>query len=136
MTSKVRTGSLRERETSTSRPVQLEQASPTIASSPHLLELVAQRVRIIGEPSRIRLLLLIEQRRASGQELCDELLLSHQSVSRHLSVMHGQGILTREREGSRAYYAISEYTALRIIHLATASTASYIEEIAELAQLA
>jgi hypothetical protein len=50
--------------------------------------------------------------------------------------MHGVGILTREREGRCVYYAISDYTALRIIQLATASTASYIEELAELAQLA
>lgn len=101
-------------------------------ASQELLELIAQRMRIIGEPTRMRVLLLLEQRQASVQEVADALLLAHQSASHHLNVLHRAGVLTRTRDGSCARYALADYTSLRMIEQARASITGYIEELAHI----
>jgi DNA-binding transcriptional ArsR family regulator len=78
-----------------------------VVPSEDLLALVARRIRLIAEPVRMRILLLLEQREMTVQALADELLGSH---------------------------AIADYTALKIIAQATASTTGYIEELADLAK--
>jgi DNA-binding transcriptional ArsR family regulator len=51
--------------------------------------MLAERLHAIAEPTRIRILTLLEQREASVQELTDELGASttHQNTSKHLSVL-------------------------------------------------
>ncbi len=101
--------------------------------SEDLLALIARRMRIIAEPTRIRLLSALERREATVQELSDELLVAHQNVSKHLNVLHTAGVLSRSRDGSCVRYALSDYTVLQIIAQATASMTGYIEELADLA---
>jgi DNA-binding transcriptional ArsR family regulator len=98
-----------------------------------LLELVTQRMRVLAEPTRIRLLFALEDRRASVQELADELLIDHQNASKHLNVLYRTGLLSREREGSHVRYALADFTALRIIRQATDSMTGHIEELADIA---
>jgi DNA-binding transcriptional ArsR family regulator len=107
--------------------------STTPTLSEDLLLLTARRMRIIAEPTRIRILLLLERQPATVQGLCDELLVAHQNVSKHVNVLHGAGILSRTREGSCVRYAIADYTILRILAQATASTTGYLQELADLA---
>ncbi len=73
-----------------------------------LVELIAQRFRVIGEPMRIRLLDRLRGGEASVQELADALAASQQNVSKHLGVLHGAGIVGRRREGNRVVYDIAD----------------------------
>lgn len=73
-----------------------------------LVELVAQRFRVIGEPMRIKLLDRLRGGEASVQELADGLGTSQQNVSKHLGVLHGAGVVSRRREGNRAVYEIAD----------------------------
>lgn len=100
-----------------------------------LLELVARRLQAIAEPTRIRLLTLLEQREATVQELTDELATTHQNVSKHLAVLYQSGIVTRRKHGNRVWYALSDYSACRLIEQATASVTGYVEELAGIAGL-
>jgi DNA-binding transcriptional ArsR family regulator len=106
--------------------------SVPVVPSEDLLALVARRMRLIADPVRMRILLLLKQQEMTVQALADELLGSHQNVSRHLGVLAQAGILSRRREGSRVWYTIADYTVLQIIAQATASTTGYIEELADL----
>ncbi|MGL6278500.1 MAG: ArsR/SmtB family transcription factor [Gaiella sp.] len=73
-----------------------------------LVELIAQRFRVIGEPMRIRLLDRLRDGESSVQELADALSTSQQNVSKHLGVLHGAGIVERRRDGNRVLYAIAD----------------------------
>ncbi len=73
-----------------------------------LVELVAQRFRVLGEPMRIRLLNLLCAGEASVQELTGALGSSQQNVSKHLGVLHLAGILSRRKDGNHVRYAIAD----------------------------
>jgi DNA-binding transcriptional ArsR family regulator len=94
------------------------------------LDLVACRLQAIAEPTRIRLLTLLEQREATVQELTDELTTTHQNVSKHLGILRHAGIVTRRKAGNKVWYALADYSACRLIEQATASATGYVEELA------
>jgi DNA-binding transcriptional ArsR family regulator len=82
---------------------------------PHtLVELIAQRFRVIGEPTRIRILDRLRVGEASVQELTDDLDSSQQNVSKHLGMLHGAGIVGRRKDGNRVLYAISDESVLEL----------------------
>ncbi len=71
-----------------------------------LIELVAQRFRVLGEPMRIKLLDRLREGEASVNELSEALEASQQNVSKHLAVLAEVGILGRRKEGTFVYYRI------------------------------
>jgi hypothetical protein len=61
--------------------------------SDELLGLLAYRMRLIGEPARMRiLLLLLHEGGATVQQIADELGITHQGTSKHLTVLHREGV--------------------------------------------
>jgi DNA-binding transcriptional ArsR family regulator len=82
-------------------------ALPHPLSEP-LVELIAQRFRVIGEPMRIRLLDHLRDAEAGVQELADAVGASQQNVSKHLGVLHSAGVVQRRRDGNRVLYAIAD----------------------------
>ncbi len=71
-----------------------------------LVELIARRFRVIGEPMRIRLLDRLREGEASVNELSEALDASQQNVSKHLAVLADVGILGRRKDGTHVYYRI------------------------------
>jgi DNA-binding transcriptional ArsR family regulator len=71
-----------------------------------LVELIARRFRVIGEPMRIRLLDRLRAGEASVNELAEALGASQQNVSKHLGVLADAGILGRRKDGNHVYYRI------------------------------
>lgn len=82
-----------------------------------LVELVAQRFRVLGEPMRIRLLNLLCAGEASVQELTRALGSSQQNVSKHLGVLHLAGILSRRKDGNHVRYAIADESVFALCAL-------------------
>ena len=74
--------------------------------SDELVELIARRFRVLGEPLRIKLVDRLRDGEASVNELTDALGASQQNVSRHLAVLAEAGILGRRKEGTHVYYRI------------------------------
>lgn len=73
-----------------------------------LLELVAQRFRVLGEPMRIKLLDRLRDGDATVGELKQSLGASQQNVSKHLGVLHAAGMVSRSKDGNHSRYAISD----------------------------
>jgi DNA-binding transcriptional ArsR family regulator len=83
------------------------------ASIPHplsepLVDLIARRFRVLGEPTRIRLLDMLREHDATVTELHEALGASQQNVSKHLGVLLQAGIVTRTKHGTSARYAIAD----------------------------
>jgi DNA-binding transcriptional ArsR family regulator len=104
---------------------------PVWAPSEQLLGLVIERLRILACPLRVRLLLALEQREASVQELADELDAVYQKVSLDLNTLHREGLLTRRRDGQRVLYTLADYTALRVLKQVAAGVTARIEELTD-----
>lgn len=73
-----------------------------------LAELVARRFRVLAEPMRIRLLDRLRDGAATVQELTEATGASQQNVSKHLGVLLQAGIVSREKQGTFARYAIAD----------------------------
>ena len=83
------------------------------AAIPHplptqLVELIAQRFRVLGEPMRIKLLDRLRAGAASVGELQAALGASQQNISKHLGILHDAGMVSRTKQGNRTVYAISD----------------------------
>ncbi|MGA2320929.1 MAG: metalloregulator ArsR/SmtB family transcription factor [Solirubrobacteraceae bacterium] len=75
---------------------------------PALVEMVAQRFRVLGEPMRIRLLDALREAPATVQELQQATDASQQNVSKHLGVLARSGLVSRRKEGNFSLYAIAD----------------------------
>jgi DNA-binding transcriptional ArsR family regulator len=73
---------------------------------PPLVELIAERFRILSEPMRIMLLDALRDREATVQELQEATGASQQNVSKHLGVLLRSGIVARRKEGNFSVYSI------------------------------
>ncbi len=73
-----------------------------------LVELIAQRFRVLGEPMRIKLLDRLRAEPATVSELQEALGASQQNVSKHLGILAAAGMVTRTKAGTRAVYAVSD----------------------------
>ena len=82
---------------------------PTTHSLPDpLIELVAQRFRVLGEPMRIKLLDRLREGAATVTELQEALGATQQNVSKHLGILHSAGIVSRTKHGNHTRYQISD----------------------------
>lgn len=80
-----------------------------------VVELTAQRLRVLAEPNRIALLEALNNGEAGVQELADEVGLSHQTASHYLALLHDAGLLSRRRVGSTTRYTVSDWSAWWVI---------------------
>ena len=68
--------------------------------------MIAARLRVIGDPTRIRILDLLRDRDLTVTQITDELQTSQQNASKHLGILLAAGILARRKEGSSSIYSI------------------------------
>lgn len=79
-----------------------------------LIDLVAQRFRVLGEPMRIKLLDRLREGDATVGELQEALGASQQNISKHLGILHGAGMVARTKEGNHSRYSISDPTVFEL----------------------
>ena len=79
-----------------------------------LIDLVAQRFRVLGEPMRIKVLDRLREGDATVTELQEALGASQQNISKHLGILHGAGMVRRSKQGTRAVYSISDSSVFEL----------------------
>lgn len=97
-----------------------------------LVEMIAQRFRVIGEPMRIRLLDAMRDGDMTVGELVESLGATQQNVSRHLGVLHQAGIIGRRKDGNFVRYDIVDDSVFQICELVCGELR---EQVAELDQI-
>lgn len=97
---------------------------------PELAALVARRLSILGEPTRLRLLNLLHARgAASVGELTDAIGGSQANVSKHLGLLLAEGMVARRREGSRAIYTLADQDLIALCDQVCASVRRQVSEL-------
>ena len=71
-----------------------------------LVDLIAERFRVLSDPTRIKLLDRLREGEASVLELTEAIGTTQQNVSKHLGMLHRAGIVARRKQGNFAYYSI------------------------------
>lgn len=94
-----------------------------------LAELIAQRFRVIGEPTRIRLLDRLREGEASVQDLTDTLATSQQNVSKHLGVLAQAGIVERRKDGNLSLYRIADDSVFELCERVCGSLQRRVDEL-------
>lgn len=85
---------------------------------PQLLEHVAERFRMLADPTRLRIIqLLLDGGEMSVGEVVTRLNLSQANVSKHLRQLLDAGIVTRRSEGTSAYYCVQDKTVMQLCDL-------------------
>lgn len=82
--------------------------------SPLMLELVAERFRVLSEPVRLHLVNLLRNGELSVSELTQGVRTSQPNVSKHLRVLADAGILRREQRGNVAFYSIADESIFKL----------------------
>ena len=67
-------------------------------------------LRLLADPTRLRLLLLLEQEELSVAELQDILAMGQSRISSHLAQLKRAGVVEDRRAGKNVYYGASKGT--------------------------
>ncbi|ASP39755.1 transcriptional regulator [Bacterioplanes sanyensis] len=71
-----------------------------------MLELIAQRFRLLADPMRLKILHQLQQGERSVTELVAATGASQPNVSKHLSTLRSHGMVKRRQQGNLAYFSI------------------------------
>ena len=75
--------------------------------SDEMLELIAQRFRLLSDPMRLKILHQLQTGEKSVTELVENTGASQPNVSKHLSTLRTHGLVKRRQEGNMAYFSIA-----------------------------
>lgn len=94
-----------------------------------LIDLVAERFRVLGEPMRIRLLNTLREGDASVGELRDAIGASQQNVSKHLAILHQAGMVERSKLGNQTRYRISDESVFELCDLVCGGVRQRVDQL-------
>jgi DNA-binding transcriptional ArsR family regulator len=83
--------------------------SPLPRLPPAVIERVADRFRLLSDPTRLR---LVNELHVSGEltvgELVERLQVSYATASKQLAMLRAHGTVSRRREGTLVHYRIAD----------------------------
>lgn len=71
------------------------------------LQAVADLFTVLSEPSRLRILQILQEGAASVGELVERSGLKQANASKQLGILLSAGVIDRQQEGNRAIYSIA-----------------------------
>ena len=96
--------------------------------SDKMLELIARRFRLLGEPYRLRILHVLESEERTVGEIVALLEGNQPNISKHLQMLHDGGLVSRRREGTSIYYGIADPMVIQLCNLVCRSAAEKARE--------
>lgn len=85
--------------------------------TPELLELVAERFKVLAEPARLGILNALRGREMTVSELMAATGLGQANTSKHLRLLHATGFVERRREGLFVHYRPSDPDVFQLCDL-------------------
>ena len=94
-----------------------------------LVGLIAERFRVLSEPTRIKLLDRLREGEATVLDLSEAIGTTQQNVSKHLGMLHRAGIVARRRQGNFVYYSIADAGVLGLCETVCGSLQQRVESL-------
>jgi len=82
--------------------------------TPELFEAIAQRFRVLSDPMRLQIMYRIGEGERTVSELVELTAGSQSNISKHLSTLLAHGMVRRRREGTSAFYSITELSVFEL----------------------
>ena len=95
--------------------------------------MVAERLAVLGQVVRLRLIEQLADGAATPQELADTLGLTQQNVSKHLQILYRAGLVTRRPDGSNVIYSLRDESTVRLLDDVVESVTDRLRELSDLA---
>ncbi len=87
-----------------------------------MIDLVARRFQVLGEPCRLRILQALEAADMSVSEIVDRLQGNQPNISKHLQILFDAGLVSRERSGNNMLYRVADPMVFQLCALVCRST--------------
>ena len=88
-----------------------------ITLTPELMELIAERFKVLAEPARLHILNALKDSEKTVTELMQETGLGQANASKHLQLLHGLGFVDRRKEGLFVFYRLADDTVFQLCDL-------------------
>ncbi|MFN3329803.1 MAG: ArsR/SmtB family transcription factor [Pyrinomonadaceae bacterium] len=82
--------------------------------SDEVLEMIADRFRLLSDPMRLRILHTLGDEEMSVTELVKATGAGQANISKHLSVLLNAGVVSRRKEGLNSFYRVSDETIFEL----------------------
>ena len=80
------------------------------------LERVAETLKSVSHPARLRIIEILEEGERSVTEIQDGLGITQSLTSQHLSTLRVRGVLKARKNGNMVYYSIANPDVVKVIH--------------------
>ena len=97
------------------------------APSRELLERIADRLKALADPTRLRILHALEDRELNVSDLLAVVGGSQANVSKHLARMRLAGLVKARREGTNVYYRVADEAADQLLTSDPAAAARHLD---------
>lgn len=96
-----------------------------------LLERIAERLRAMADPTRLRILHMLQQGERCVTDILAEVGGSQANISKHLAVLRQAGILECRKEGVHNFYRVADDTVFLICRSVCDSLERQLQQDAE-----
>jgi DNA-binding transcriptional ArsR family regulator len=73
-----------------------------------MLEALSNRFKLLSEPMRLKILRTLCDGERTVQDIVNDVHASQANISKHLALMHDNGVVNRRKEGLKCYYRIAD----------------------------
>lgn len=101
--------------------------SPRKQMTEEAFDAVAQRFRVLSDPMRLRLLYMIGGGEMSVNELVEKTGGTQSNVSKHLSTLLTHGLVQRRRQGTSAFYSITDQSIFNLCDMVCGGIDRYLQ---------
>ncbi len=81
---------------------------------------LAELFKVFGDSTRIRILLLLQEKEASVNEIANELNMNQSAISHQLKNLKHSKLIKNRREGQTIYYSLDDDHVYKIIEMGLA----------------
>src|SRR3954468_20140865 len=81
------------------------------------LQLVASRARAIGDPTRVRILSVLERGEQPVGQIAAAADTRQSTASKHLQVLYHAGLVQRRRDASAVFYSVTSSEVMQVCRL-------------------
>ena len=93
-----------------------------------MLEAVSSRFKLLSEPMRLKILRVLCEREHTVQEIFIKVNATQANISKHLALMHENGVVNRRKEGLKCYYRIADDSIVYSCYLTSKSVVENLQD--------